>query len=95
MGLFMITNQHEPEDCPDLADEMAKHYEVKQPAGPVNVYCTCGNGAHRMFLFIEANGPAEAMLAVPPALMQSKRTRGFLAGTNTIVQVENAYSFAR
>ena len=48
-----------------------------------------------MFFFIEANGPAEAMLAVPPFLAQSKVTHGFLAGTNTIVQVENAYSYAR
>jgi hypothetical protein len=52
MGLFMFTDQHNPEHCPELADEMAKHYETRQPSGKLNVYCTCGNGEHRMFFFI-------------------------------------------
>ena len=95
MGTFMIINQHTPEDCSVLADEMATHYQTQDPKGTVNVYCSCGNGEHRMFFFVEANGAVEAMLAVPPGFMKSKVTTGFLRSTNTVVQVENAYSYAR
>ena len=85
MALFMVTNQHQPEDCPELADELSSHYEAKKPAGNVNVYCNCGAGEHKMFFLVEAAGPAAAMQTVPS---------GFLRSANTVTEVEEAYKFA-
>ena len=85
MAMFVITNQHNPEDCPELSDELSSYYEANKPSGPVNVYCNCGSGEHKMFFLIEASGPSAAMQAVPA---------GFLRSENTITEVEEAYKFA-
>ena len=85
MGTFMITNQHQPEDCPELADELSSHYEAKKPSANVSVYCNCGAGEHRMFFVIDAAGPTEALQAMPS---------GFLRSGNTVTEVEQAYNFA-
>ena len=65
MTLFMVTNQHQPEDCPELSDELGSYYEAKKPSGAVNVYCNCGAGEHKMFFLVEAAGSVEALRAVP------------------------------
>ncbi len=85
MALFMITNQHPPDDCPELADELGSYYEAKKPAGNVNVYCNCGSGEHRMFFVVEATEPTQAMQLIPT---------GFLRSATTVAEVEEAYSFA-
>ncbi len=85
MAKFMITNQHQPEDCPELADELSSYYETKKPSGNLNVYCNCGAGEHRMFFLIEAAGLTEALQGVPA---------GFLRSATTVAQVEEAYKVA-
>jgi len=95
MGIFMITNRHRPNECSELADEMSAHYDAARPAGTLNVYRSCGGGEHRMFFFVEADGVAEAMHTVPPSFLYSEKAGGYLRGTNSIVQVEHAYSYAR
>lgn len=85
MSLFMITNQHQPDDCPELSDELASYYEVKKPTGDMNVYCNCAFGEHLVFFVLEADGPAEALQAIP---------EGFLRTANMVAEVEEAYSFA-
>ena len=84
MARFIISNQHQPDDCPELNDEMASHYEAKKPAGDVTVYCNCRSGEHRVFFFVEAAGHAEAMQAVPG---------GFLRSETTVTEVEEVYKF--
>ena len=85
MGQYMVTNQHQPEDCPELADELSTHYEGKSPEANVNVYCNCGTGEHLMYFLVEADSAAKAMGTVPA---------GFLRSATTVTQVEEAYKFA-
>lgn len=85
MALFMVTNQHQPDDCPELVDELSSHYATKRPTGSVNVYCNCGAGEHKMFFLVEAPGAIQAMEAVPA---------GFLRSATTVTEVEEAYKFA-
>ena len=85
MALFIITNQHQPDDCPELSDELGSYYAAKQPSGNINVYCNCGTGEHKMFFLVEAAGTGEAMQAIPA---------GFLGSATTVTQVEEAYKFA-
>lgn len=85
MAMYVITNQHQPEDCPELSDELSSHYEANRPSANVNVYCNCSSGEHRMFFLIDAPGPSEALLAVPS---------GFLRSGNTVTEVEEAYKYA-
>ena len=85
MALFMFTNQHQPEDCPELADELSSHYETRKPAGGVNVWCNCGAGDHKMFSLVEAIEHVEAMQAVPARALRS---------ATTVREVEEAYKFA-
>ncbi len=85
MPLYRITNRHQAEDCPELADELASYYEARPPAGNVTVYCNCGTGEHEMLFLAEAEGPVEALQAIPP---------GFLRTSSAVSQVEEAYKFA-
>lgn len=85
MALFMVTNQHQPDDCPELSDELGSYYETKTPSGSVSVYCNCGSGEHKMFFVVEGNSPAEVLQGVPG---------GFLRSATTITEVEEAYKFA-
>ena len=82
MALFIITNQHQPDDCPELNDEVASYYGAKKPTEAVTIYCNCRSGEHRVFFFVEAAGSAEALRAVPD---------GFLRSATTLTQVEEAY----
>ncbi len=85
MSLFLVTNQHQPDDCPELADELASHYEARPPSGDVNVYCNCGAGEHRMFFVVDAQSAAGAVESIPI---------GFTRTGMTVTQVEQAYRFA-
>ncbi len=85
MALYMITNQHQPEDCSGLSDELVSYYETKKPSGNVNVVCSCGSGEHRMFFLIEAPSPTDALQAIPG---------GFLRTAVTVTPVDEAYKFA-
>ena len=85
MPLYRITNRHQAEDCPELADELGSHYEARPPAGNVSVYCNCGTGEHEMLFLVEAEAPTAALQAVP---------EGFLRTASTVSQVEEAYKFA-
>ena len=85
MATFIITSQHQPDDCPELNDEVSSYYDAKKPAGSATVYCNCGLGEHRVFFLVEAAGPAEAMQGVPP---------GFLRSAATITQVDEVYKYA-
>jgi len=85
MSLYLITNQHQPEDCSELSKSLTSYYDAKQPSGKANVYCNCGTGEHKMFFLIEAAQPDEALQTIPP---------GFLRTANTVSIVEEAYDFA-
>ena len=85
MALFIVINQYQSVNCPDLGEEMTRYFEAKAPSGNVEVYCNCSAGEHRMFFVLEAAGPAEALHTVPP---------GFLRSETTVVPVEQAYEFA-
>ncbi len=85
MTRFIVTNQHQAEDCPELVDEVASYYDVNKASGTADVYCTCATGEHRMYFLVDANGAAEALNAVPS---------GFLRTPSTVSAVEKAYEFA-
>ena len=85
MATFIVTNQHQPEDCPELNDEVSSFYEAKKPAEASTVYCNCGLGEHRVTFLIDAAGPSEALGAVPP---------GFLRSATTVSQVDQVYKYA-
>ena len=71
MATFLVTNQHQPEDCPELNDEVSSFYEAKKPAGSATVYCNCGLGEHRVTFLIDAAGASQALQAVPPGFLRS------------------------
>ena len=84
MALFMITNQHRPEDCPELSDELVSYYDTKKPTNVSGVYCNCKAGEHRMFFLIEADNTKDSLEVVPS---------GFLDSATTVTRVETAYKF--
>ena len=85
MASFIITSQHQPDDCPELNDEVASFYEAKGPAASVTVYCNCASGEHRVFFFVDAPGHGEAVAAVPA---------GFLRSATTVTAVDEVYKYA-
>ena len=85
MALYMVTNQHQPDDCPELSDELSSYYAVNKPSAGLAVYCNCRAGEHRMFFLVESGAAAEALQAIPP---------GFLGTATTVTKVEEAYKFA-
>jgi len=85
MALYMVTNQHQPDDCPELSDELSSYYEVNKPTAELAVYCNCRAGEHRMFFLVDSSSVAEALETVPP---------GFLGTATTVTKVEKAYKFA-
>ena len=85
MALYLLTNQHQPDDCPELSDELGSHYDVHTPSGDVNVYCNCGAGEHWMFFVVDATSATEAVDAIPV---------GFTRTATTVTQVEQVYQFA-
>lgn len=82
MSLFIITNQHQPDDCPELSDELSSYFETRTPLGDVRVYCNCPLGEHRMFFLIDAPRAVDALGIIPD---------GFLQTENTIAQVDKVY----
>ena len=84
MATFIVTNQHQPEDCPELNDEVSSYYEAKKPAGSATVYCNCRQGEHRVTFLIDAAGASEALQAVPP---------GFLRSATTVSEVDEVYKY--
>ncbi len=85
MATFIVTNQHQPEDCPELNDEVSSFYEAKKPTGSATVYCNCHQGEHRVIFLIDAAGVSEALQAVPS---------GFLRSATTVSEVDQVYKYA-
>ena len=85
MALYMVTNQHQPDDCPELSDELSSYYDVNMPSAGLAVYCNCRAGEHRMFFLVDSAGATEALQTIPP---------GFLSTATTVTKVEEAYKFA-
>ena len=85
MATFIVTNQHQAEDCPELNDEVSSFYEAKKPGPSATVYCNCALGEHRVTFLIDATASSEALGAVPP---------GFLRSATTITEVEQVYAYA-
>ena len=85
MALYLLTNQHQPDDCPELSDELGSHYDVHTPSADVSVYCNCGAGEHRMFFVVDAASATGAVDAIPA---------GFTRTATTVTQVDQIYQFA-
>ncbi len=84
MALYLITNQHQADDCPELADELGSHYDVHKPSGDVNVYCNCGAGEHRMFFVVDASSATGRSMRFPPDLHAlRRRSRKWIRSINS------------
>ena len=70
----MVTNQHQPNDCPELRDELSSHYEAMHRPVVWNIWCNCGSGAHRAWFLVEASGLAETMRTVPAGVLLAGTT---------------------
>ena len=85
MAMFLISNQHQPEVCAELGEELESYYKYNPPKGALSAYTNCRFGEHRVFFLVEADTPSKALQSIPA---------GYARTSNEVTQVTQEYSSA-
>ncbi len=67
MALYMVTSAHEPEECLDVLDEIAK----KKPETLKLFVFGCTEGDHAGYAIVDAESRVKALELLPEALWES------------------------